>query len=115
MKIGVLSSDSFTFLSALNNHIAFKLCESEHNVTDELTRRRVIYNTHVKNVYNNSLTVEAFDELNAVNNTAGDSVELSDNKFVAGLNDFEELVELRARVLRAAENIGEDFDSPSFF
>ena len=74
MKIGVLTSDSFTFLSALNNHIALKFRESEHNITDELTSRRVVDDAQVENVDSNPLAVKGLDELNAVNDTASDSV-----------------------------------------
>lgn len=115
MKIGVLASYSFTFLSTLNNHIPLKIGESEHDVTDELARRRIINNAHVKHVNNNALIVEALDELNAVNDTTGNTVELSDNEFVAYLNNLQEFIKLGSSIFRAAEDTRENFDSPCLF
>ena len=74
MKFWVLASNNFTLLSALNNHIAFKFGESEHDVTYKFTSRRVVDDAHVDNIDSNSLTIERFDELDAVNDTTSDSV-----------------------------------------
>lgn len=74
MKIRVLASDSFALLSTLNNHIAFKLRESKHDISDEFTRRRVVNDAHVENVNDNALIAEVFEKLNAVNETASNAV-----------------------------------------
>ena len=99
----------------MNNHVALELGERQHDITDEPARRRVVDDAHVENVDDDTFCVEALDEMNAVYDTPSDSIDLSDNKFVAGLNDYQEFVELRVRVLRVAEHVGENFNSPRVF
>ena len=74
--VGVLLGDGFAFRSTLKDHVALELGKTQHDITDEFARRRVVDNAHVENINNNALVAESFKKLDALNETSSNAIQL---------------------------------------
>ena len=87
--VGVLLGDGFAFRSTLKDHVALELGKTQHDITDEFARRRVVDDAHVENINNNALVAESFKKLDALNETSSNAIQLRNDERVPVLDDLQ--------------------------
>ena len=63
--------------------------KTQHDITDEFARRRVVDNAHVKNINNNALVAESFKKLDALYETSSNAIQLRNDERVPVLDDLQ--------------------------